>query len=414
MSYNTPNHEAMQVCTPKGRLSGRCHGSRTRACAEPPLAGGGREQRVGRLLPHTPPTAAACPKTSILPSSPPRNTTGQLSTLLPAAPGQPRLPPPPLRARSPALPARPCSPHPHPSLTASSALLAPLDTAALADPERVHTRWLLSVGASREMNSELESRRSKGGRRQRLSRAAMRGGRAALLRRTTMARGTRPRARRPRAPPGSLRRAPCLALRSPLRPLLPARARCGRARGALRLRAPQTFGAQNSERCAGGAGRGWVGSRLRPVLSRPPEGSLRFPPPPRPYPRSARAQPGWSRFPRGPHSGWSRRAQRFLRRPQPRSDRLWRGPRLVMRRRCRPAPPAPTPAATGKGDGDGRAGAPRTAVRRRDSRGHCGNGAAAGWSHSWARFSSRIMKLEENKISNRFCVLQRRKCLEAL
>lgn len=119
----------------------------------------------------------------------------------------------------------------------------------------------------------------------------MRGGRAALLRRTTMARGTRPRARRPRAPPGSLRRAPSLALRSPLRPLLPARARCGRARGALRLRAPQTFGAQNSERCAGGAGRGWAGlargsapscpARLRgPCASRRRSGRTRAVPAP--------------------------------------------------------------------------------------------------------------------------------------
>lgn len=81
-----------------------------------------------------------------------------------------------------------------PVLTASLALLVPLDPAALAAaaaaPERVHMRRLLSVGGSREMNSELESMMSKRGRR-RPSRAAGLGGRAALPLRTTMgARGT--------------------------------------------------------------------------------------------------------------------------------------------------------------------------------------------------------------------------------
>lgn len=49
-------------------------------------------------------------------------------------------------------------------------------------------RRLLSEGGSKEMNSELESRRSKGGRRRlRPSWAAGSGGRAAPLRKTTMA-----------------------------------------------------------------------------------------------------------------------------------------------------------------------------------------------------------------------------------
>lgn len=272
-----------------------------------------------------------------------------LSPLLPA-------PSPPLRPPGP--PARPRSPHPHPALTASPALRAPL-----ADPERVHTRWLLSVGASREMNSELESRRSKGGRRQRLSRAAMRGGQAALLRRTTIARGTRP------APAGRARRPDLSAALPPARSAPPAAAapgpHGGSERGALRP-APQPFGAQNSERCAGGAGRGGAGP-ARPAPPRSARGSLRRQPPLRPYPPSARAQPGWLRFPQEWRSGCPHRAQRFLLLPQPRSERPWRGPRLVMRRRCRPAPPAPTAAATGKGAGGGRAGAPRTAARRRDS-----------------------------------------------
>lgn len=142
--------------------------------------------------------------------------------------------------------------------SASPALLVPLDTAALADPDRVHTRWLLSAGASREMNSELESSRSKGGRRQRLSREAMRGGRAALLRRTTMARGDTD----PRPPGRELRPDPSAALLPA--PLFPAAATPGPARrkDTRRAAAPHTFGAENSD----GAG---LAQRLRLASSRP-------------------------------------------------------------------------------------------------------------------------------------------------
>lgn len=306
---------------------------------------------AGRLLLHTPPTAAAYPKHSVLSSFfPPRNTAPQRflssSQQLPASTGSPR------RLSGPTAqccPPGPAHPTPTRALTASSALLVPLDTAVLADPERVHTRWLLREGGSKEINSELESSRSKGGRRQRLSRAAMRGGRAALLRRTTMARGdTDPH------PPGRARRPdPSAAL--PPAPLVPAAAapgpRGGRTRGALRLAEPHTFAAENSERCAPRRGAG-LARRLRLV---PPllRGPVHLRPPLRLYPRRARAEPGWPWFPRGRRSSCPRRAQLFLRRPHLRSDRPWRGPRPPMRRRCRPAPPAPTPAATGKRDGGG-------------------------------------------------------------
>lgn len=215
------------------------------------------------------------------------------------------------------------------------------------------------------MNSELESRRSKGGRRQRLSRVAIRGGRAALLRRTTIAKGDTD----PRRPGRARRPDPSAAL--PPTPLFPAAAtpgpRGGRTRGALQRPRHTRLAPKTRNAAPGGAGRGWPGSAAPPRPA-PLRGSLTLRPPLRLYPRIVRAEPGWPRFPRGRHSSCSRRAQRILRLPHPRSGRPWRGPRPVMRRRCRPAPPAPTPAATGKGDRDGQRVPPHTTLSRSHQR----------------------------------------------
>lgn len=108
-------------------------------------------------------------------------------------------------------------------------------------------RLLLSEGGSREMNSELDSIRSKGGRgRRRLSPAAGPGVRAAPLRRTTMAVRRRDRAgpapasaatarADPPSPPGSLRLAAFLpSFRLPRGPRQLPRRRAADPRGGRR------------------------------------------------------------------------------------------------------------------------------------------------------------------------------------
>lgn len=162
-----------------------------------------------------------------LPKAPGRHRHPPAKAPPPRLPGAPRArssapaPGPSPRGAGAELGGAGAPPPPPPVLTASSVLLVPLGPAALAAaeaaPERVQMRrWLLSEGGSKEMNSELESMRSKGGRRRRQSRAAGPAGRAVPLRRTTMAERWRP-APAPRAilPPRPAR------LRLPSRPALP-------------------------------------------------------------------------------------------------------------------------------------------------------------------------------------------------